>query len=114
MDPSAYHPNERPNFVSVDFGDLTIWFSYRTPIAFHYYDEEGGRSLWVCENDWGPTTSKHLNIIDGGNIHKRVSVKVFMRKLSEFHIIRELPLTPREIAKAKRKLLKNAKELEHE
>lgn len=42
----------------VEFGQLTIWFSYLTPIAFHNRrDNIRAKS----ENIWGPTTGRHLN-----------------------------------------------------
>lgn len=53
----------------LDIGNLTVWFSYKTVIAFKVL---GGARV-VRENDWGPTTGKHLNAIDGGNRKGRVS-----------------------------------------
>lgn len=47
-----------PNFTRVDVGDLTVWFSYESPIA--YRDRHG---LVIRENSWGPTTGKHLNAV---------------------------------------------------
>lgn len=47
----------------VSMGSVTVWFSYRTPIAFVVH----GHNRVVHENDWGPTTGKHLNWIDGGD-----------------------------------------------
>jgi hypothetical protein len=49
------------NLTSVTIGDLSIWFSYETPIAIN-----DGTRLVVAENQWGPTTGKHLSYIDGG------------------------------------------------
>lgn len=66
----------RPNFTQVRLPDLTIWFSYETPIAF-----ENSHALVVRENDWGPTTGKHLNYIDPDN-SKRVSREQFEEQLS--------------------------------
>lgn len=54
--PSVEHI--RPNFVHV-YGDVDLWFSYRTLIAF----QKVGEPPVVSENCWGPTTGKHLNII---------------------------------------------------
>ena len=53
--------------LRVTFGPLSVWFSYTTPIAFQYHN-----NLVVRKNDWGSTTGKHLNWIDGGN-HDPVS-----------------------------------------
>lgn len=50
------------NLTIVHFGDLTLWFSYKTLVAF----QRGDMRPMVRENDWGPTTGKHLNMIDGG------------------------------------------------
>ena len=49
-------PTNKVNFTEVMVGSLTIWFSYQTPIAFH--DDDG---FAIRENDWDPTTGKHLN-----------------------------------------------------
>ncbi len=43
-------------------GDLDIYFSYRTAVAFRL----PGVGLVVRQNDWGATTGKHLIWIDGG------------------------------------------------
>lgn len=39
------------------------YFSYQTIMAIRTPDGE----LKIRENDWGPTTGKHLNAIDGGS-----------------------------------------------
>ena len=49
--------------LRVDVGLLTVWYSYHTPIAFR---SPGGPRV-VHVNDWGPTTGRHLNDIDGGD-----------------------------------------------
>ena len=61
--PTIDHPTGLPNFPEVTVGDLTVWFSYRTPIAFRTPDT--GRI--VCENVWSKTTGKHLSWLDGGD-----------------------------------------------
>ena len=64
----------------VELGRVTVWFSYETPIAFSSIDG----MLVVRENDWGPTTGKHMNKIDGGQLmakHRRVSGTVFTHRL---------------------------------
>lgn len=48
-----------------------IWFSYKTPVAFAKGDWDIFRL--VRHNDWGATTGKHLNWIDGGDKAARVS-----------------------------------------
>jgi hypothetical protein len=51
------------------------WFSYQTLVAF---ESRMGRRI-VRQNDWGPTTGKHLNAIDGGNKKARISGEAFER-----------------------------------
>ncbi len=45
-----------------------FWFSYQTLVAFNV-----GNGKIVHSNDWGPTTGKHLNWIDGGDKKRRLS-----------------------------------------
>ena len=47
------------NTLCVWVGDLAIYFSYRTPVAF--YTLKTG--LVISENVWSRTTGKHLNWI---------------------------------------------------
>lgn len=72
------HPTDRPNFSVVEIGNLTLWFSYHTPISF---STQYGRNV-VRENEWGPTTGKHMGMI----AHKRedrVKGPEFERLLAE-------------------------------
>ncbi len=62
-----------PQAVRIDIGGLTLWFSYHTLVAFCM----AGRPPVVHQNVWGPTTGKHLNIIDGGDKDSRVSKDEF-------------------------------------
>ena len=60
------------NYSSDNYGAHTLrftdpsgrdwYFSYRTLVAVYV----PGEGLTVHRNDWGPTTGKHLNWIDGG------------------------------------------------
>ena len=59
----------------VEVGNLTVWFSYNTPIAF----QVGGFPKVIRENVWGITTGKHLNAIDPDK-KKRVSDDEFERQ----------------------------------
>lgn len=59
-------------------GSLTLYFSYQTVVAFN--DSEG---LKVVENQWGPTTGKHLNTIDGGNKSARLPADEFEEALKK-------------------------------
>lgn len=42
--------------MAVQIGNLTLYFSYDTVVAF----QEEGHCLRVCENVWSVTTGKHL------------------------------------------------------
>jgi hypothetical protein len=63
----------------VELGPVTVWFSYRTPVAFHI----DGFSRVVHRNDWGTTTGKHLNWIDGGDKQSRVAAETFKKLWEE-------------------------------
>ena len=65
----------------VSIGGASVWFSYRTPIAFAYNGE-----VVVRENDWSTTTGRHLNAIDGGDKDSRVSGEEFVRQLGKLQI----------------------------
>ena len=65
------------NSLRVNLGTLTIYYSYRTIVA--YRDTQDG--LVVHENDWSTTTGKHLNWIDGGRKDKRLNDTDFQNKL---------------------------------
>lgn len=51
------------NALVFSMGDVDVYFSYKTPVAFRHPTT----GLVVRMNEWGPTTGKHLNAIDGGN-----------------------------------------------
>lgn len=72
------HPTDRANFSEVTLDTLTIWFSYQTPIAFQYQR----MNPVVRENEWGPTTGKHLNYI-GENKSLRIPGAEFEAKLAD-------------------------------
>ena len=67
------------NSLMFTVGNVTVYFSYKTPVAFRtdYGD------LVVRKNEWGPTTGKHLNWIDGGDKKDRISGDEFKKKLQE-------------------------------
>jgi hypothetical protein len=75
--------NYGANALKFHIGNVTVYFSYKTPVAFHSYET----GLIVRENDWGPTTGKHLNWIDGGDKANRVSC-------ADFESFLELALSP--------------------
>lgn len=65
--------------LRVDMGSVTVWFSYRTPVAFRVH----GHNRVVRQNDWGPTTGKHLKWIDGGDKRNRVDSDTFEKLWKE-------------------------------
>lgn len=68
-----YSDNYGTHCLRAEFDNFTIWQSYNTIVAFR----GGGYPLTVRENEWGPTTGKHLNAIDGGDKKGRVSGERF-------------------------------------
>ena len=71
------YPSKNPNTQLVTIGDLEIFFSYETPVAFRTSAE-----FVIRENVWGPTTGKHLNMISPDK-SRRVPGDVFEAKLAE-------------------------------
>jgi hypothetical protein len=64
--------------IKTSKGDLDIYFSYKTPIAFRF-----NGSLIVRKNDWGTTTGKHLNAIDNGNKKERKDSETFEKLFND-------------------------------
>ena len=64
--------------LEVTIGDLRLWFSYDTVIAFH----SPGQSRKVRQNDWSSTTGKHLNWVDDGDKKSRLPGDEFERTLN--------------------------------
>ena len=73
--------------LCVEMPGVTVWFSYQTPVAFRVFGPEA--RFVVRENDWGPTTGKHLKWVDGGNKKDRVSGEEFERLWQELVVARE-------------------------
>ena len=63
--------------LEVSVGNLTIYFSYKTPVAF-----ETPGHLVVSENVWGNTTGKHLNWINSDKSN-RLDRGEFEKQLNE-------------------------------
>lgn len=61
----------------IDVGRVRLYFSYDTVVAF-----SDGCGLVICENDWGPTTGKHLNWINDDK-SKRIPSGEFEKKLAK-------------------------------
>lgn len=55
---------------------ITLYYSYDTIVAFRGVID-GNYRLVVHKNEWGVTTGKHLNMIDGGNKDARVDDATF-------------------------------------
>lgn len=55
------------NAATIQFGTLTLWYSYATLIAFR----TPATGLVVSENLWGSATAKHLNAIPGAGTANR-------------------------------------------
>jgi len=64
----------------VTLGDLTVYFSYSTPIAFYY--PINGEWQHIRKNDWRNTTGKHLNAINPDKT-KRIDGEEFERRLEK-------------------------------
>lgn len=104
MSARIHHPaigvTERPNFSVVTLGGITIWFSYETPIAFqgalHRSDIIRYRKT-VRENEWGPTTGKHLNFVDHGDKYNRVTGEEFMRRLEHAITVKPQVMDPADV-----------------
>lgn len=62
-----------------DANNNTFWFSYETLVAFRHHNH----AKVVHENDWGTTTGKHLNWIDGSSHSRRVNDEEFNRIFKE-------------------------------
>jgi hypothetical protein len=63
------HNTNAGNAKVVTIGPLSVYFSYQTIVAFRH---PTSHMLYVRENNWGPTTGKHINAIDGGNKGERI------------------------------------------
>lgn len=85
--------NRQPgsNETQVSLPNLTIWFSYETPIAFMRRDEW---QRYVSENVWSQTTGKHLNNIDFGDKKSRIPHDSFVQMLNEALAEAILPYAP--------------------
>jgi len=64
--------------IRVDLGPLTIWYSYKTPVAFRVL----GHDKVVHENVWSTTTGKHLNMIESDK-KRRVNSERFEQLWNE-------------------------------
>lgn len=75
----SYYGNSasaKNNAKEITIGPLTLYFSYRTIVAFQHYST----GLVCRENAWSTTTGKHLNAIMP-NKKSRISEEEFNKKL---------------------------------
>ena len=73
--------------MAIELGARTVYFSYDTVVAFRGKNSNGEFFNCVHSNDWGTTTGKHLNFIDGGSKEarsKRLNDEDFNKQLKEF------------------------------
>lgn len=91
---SSYAPHSASNYgahtLRIDLGPLTVWFSFKTPVAFR----APGTPPIVRQNDWGATTAKHLKWIDGETsktIRILVSGEQFEKLWAKHVELQELP-----------------------
>lgn len=77
---SSYMNNSSRNYgmnsILCRIGDLDLYFSYNTVVAFR--TPETG--LVISDNMWGPTTGKHLNAISRDHT-KRINREKFEQQL---------------------------------
>ena len=64
------------NSLRVDIGELVLYFSYKTVIAYRYKGD-----FQIRENIWGQTTGRHLNAINSDK-SIRISGEKFNEKLT--------------------------------
>ena len=72
--------NSAKNFNSVTIGNVKLYFSYETCVAFK---KDG--ILTVTQNEWGSTTGKHLNWISSKE--DRIPYKDFQKELNKLQIV---------------------------
>lgn len=76
--------NYGANSIAVRMGERRVYYSYDTLVAFKGRNSKGEEFNCVIQNQWGPTTGKHLNWIDGGDKKSRLTPEEFNAKLQEF------------------------------
>lgn len=53
-----------PNATYFQFGPVSVYYSYNTPIAVIYTNAQGVLIRVKSENHWSQTTGKHLKALD--------------------------------------------------
>ena len=78
MTVKLYYPNRNTKQITVEIGDLDLYFSYNTIVAFR----SPFSGFVISENIWSMTTGRHLNEIDPDKT-KRINNTKFLIKLVE-------------------------------
>lgn len=81
---SSYYGNSssaQNNAKSIEIGAHIFYFSYKTVIAFWAPDQ----GLVVRQNNWGPTTGKHLNAVNADK-SRRIPGEEFEKLLSKISV----------------------------
>lgn len=76
--PTVNHPTRQANYCEVHVNGITYAFSYRTCIG-----ASGGWTTITRQNEWGPTTGKHLNYWSTAPKDTRLDAKAFAAALAE-------------------------------
>lgn len=76
----CYSGNYGAHAIKIHVGNLSIWYSYQTPIAF----SASGYGFVARRNDWSTTTGKHFSALPGGHDRKtRLDGATFEAMLNE-------------------------------
>lgn len=76
-----------PHSIKITIGPLTLYFIYQVVVAFR----DGG-DIKVIQNQWGPITGKHLDLIDGGNTANRLTLERFNEELKAVLVAHNLEM----------------------
>lgn len=71
-------PYAGANSTALHVGQLTLYFSYETVIAFYSPETR----LVVSENLWGATTAKHIKAVTGREPEKKAVASGAYRRLA--------------------------------
>lgn len=66
------------NLTKFSLGNLDIFFSYNTAVAF----EDGQANQVISQNKWSTTTGKHLSIINK-DVSDRIPYEQFTKELEK-------------------------------
>lgn len=79
-DPVTIRRSFNDNLTMLYLGDnITIWFSYETPVAFAI----SGEGTFKSENIWSRTTQRHLNDIPGRELGREEFQKRLARLMGK-------------------------------